>query len=133
MFVQPYLYFDGRCEEALDFYKQAAGAETTMLMRFGQSPGAARDASNANKIMHAAFRIGATMLLASDGNCGDRPLFKGVSLSLTVQSEAEADSIFAALAVGGKISMPMATTFFAKRFGQVIDRFGLEWMIMLPA
>lgn len=134
MFIQPYLMFDGRCDEAIAFYKKTLGAETTMLMRFGDSPdqglppGIAKD-----KVMHAAIRIGDTVLLASDGNSLGKPQFQGVSLSFTVDSAAQADKVFAALADGGKVTMPIATTFFAKRFGQVTDRFGLSWMILLPA
>jgi PhnB protein len=105
-----------------------------MLMRFGDSPdqslppGIAKD-----KVMHAAIRIGDTVLLASDGNSLGKTQFQGVSLSFTVDSAAQADKVFAALADGGKVTMPIATTFFAKRFGQVTDRFGLSWMILLPA
>jgi len=131
MFVQPYLSFEGRCEEAINFYKQALGAEVGMLMRFGESPDQeACGSPNANKVMHSAFRIGDTMLLATDGDCAGKANFNGFSLSLTVGSENDAEKRFNALADGGQVTLPLETNFFAKRFGMVTDRFGISWMVM---
>ena len=134
MKIEPYLFFDGRCEEALDFYKRALGAEVTALMRFSESPdppppGMVAPGSE-NKVMHASFRVGETEVMASDGRAGGRPEFKGVSLSLSVPSEAEADRLFAALGEGGEVRMPIGRTFFSPRFGMVADRFGVPWMVV---
>jgi len=129
--IQPYLFFDGRCEEAIEFYRKAVGAETTMLMRFKDSPDPAmcNSQENTDKVMHAAIRIGETTVLASDGRCQGRPSFQGFALSLTVADEAEADRRFAALGDGGQVQMPLAKTFFSARFGMVADRFGVMWMV----
>ena len=133
MQVQPYLFFDGRCEEALEFYRSALGAEVEMLMRFKDSPeppppGMVPPGAE-NKVMHAAFRIGDTMVLASDGRCLGQPSFQGFALSLTAANEAEAKRLFASLAEGGQVQMPLAKTFFSPRFGMVADRFGVSWMV----
>lgn len=130
--IQPYLFFDGRCEEAIEFYRQALGAEVEMLMRFKDSPeppqpGGTPD--DPNKVMHATFRIGDTPLMASDGQCEGKPTFQGFSLTLTLPTEAEADRYFAALAEGGQVQMPLMKTFYSPRFGMVADRFGVSWMI----
>ncbi|MCW5772774.1 MAG: VOC family protein [Rhodospirillaceae bacterium] len=138
MQVQPYLMFDGRCEEALDFYKKAVGAKVDALMRFKEMPppeqpvaeGCGPPAGSAEKVMHAAFRIGDTMLMASDGMCQGKPSFQGISLSLMARDDADAEKLFAALGDGGQVQMPMAPTFFASRFGMVADRFGVSWMIL---
>jgi PhnB protein len=137
MQVQPYLFFDGRCEEALEFYRRALGAEVTMLMRFKEAPdpamcpGGGDVKAMADKVMHAAFRIGETTLMASDGRCEGKPSFQGFALSLSVPNESEADRKFAALADGGQVQMPLGKTFFAPRFGMVADRFGVSWMIIV--
>ena len=130
MQVQPYLFFDGRCEEAIEFYRSVLGAEVTMLMRYKDSPdpGACRP-GNEDKVMHASLRIGETTALASDGRCLGRPSFQGFSLSLTVPNAAEAERVFAALGDGGQVQMPLAKTFFSSRFGMVADRFGVSWMV----
>ena len=133
--VQPYLFFDGRCEEAIDFYRKALDAEVTMLLRFKDSPeppqpGMCPPGSD-DKVMHANLRIGETMVLASDGRCGGQPSFEGFALSVSVPTEAEADRLFAALANGGQVQMPLAKTFFSPRFGMVSDRFGVSWMILV--
>ncbi len=133
MQVQPYLFFDGRCEEAVEFYRRALGAEVTMLMRFKDSPephapGMVPPGAE-NKVMHTSFRIGDTTVLASDGRCLGQPSFQGFSLSLAVPKEAEAERLFAALADGGQVQMPLAKTFFSPRFGMVADRFGVSWMV----
>ncbi len=136
MQVQPYLFFDGRCEEALDYYRRTLGAEVTMLMRFKEmpnpQPGMIPPGSE-DKVMHASFRIGDVTALASDGRCLGKPSFQGFSLALTVPSEAEAEQRFAALADGGEVRMPLAKTFFSPRFGMVADRFGVGWMILVAA
>ena len=140
MIVQSYLFFNGRCEEAIEFYRKALGAQVTMMMRFKESPEPMTDgcgpgggpAPDANSIMHAAFKIGETELMASDGMGGGKPEFKGISLSLTAPSDAEAKRIFNALADGGKVEMPMDKTFFASSFGMVADRFGVSWMVIKP-
>ena len=134
MLVQPYLMFDGRCEEALEFYKKALGAEVATLMRFKDSPdpGMCPPASGSeNKVMHSCFRVGETTLMASDGRCEGKPAFQGISLSISVPSEAEAERRFSALAEGGQVQMPLTKTFFSPRFGMVADRFGVSWMIIV--
>lgn len=136
MLVQPYLFFDGRCEEALMFYRDVLGAEITALMRFGESPeppppGMLPPGSE-NKIMHANLRIGDSMIMASDGGCTNKAGFEGFSLSITAADDAEAERLFAALAEGGQISMPMGKTFFASRFGMLADRYGVGWMVITP-
>ncbi len=135
MQVQPYLFFDGRCEEAVEFYRRALSAEVTMLMRYKDSPdipppGMVAPGSE-DKVMHTSFRIGETTVMASDGRCEGRPGFQGFSLSLTAPNEAEADRLFAALADGGQVQMLLTKTFFSPAFGMVTDRFGVPWMIVV--
>lgn len=136
MQIQPYLNFDGRCEEAINFYKKALGAELTGLMRYSETPDAPPPGMVApgseNKVCHAAFRIGESTVMASDGGCRGKSDFQGITLNLSVANEAEADRAFAALAEGGKVTMPLMKTFFSPRFGMVQDRFGVSWMIYLP-
>ncbi|MGH6896947.1 MAG: VOC family protein [Geminicoccaceae bacterium] len=135
MQAQPYLFFDGRCEEAVEFYRSTLDAEVTMLLRFKDSPDSPPDgmvaAGSGEKVMHASFRIGDSTVMASDGRCQGRPSFQGFSLALTASDEAEADRLFAALADGGQVQMPLAKTFFSPRFGMVADRFGVSWMIVV--
>jgi PhnB protein len=132
MRVQPYLFFEGRCEEALEFYRRALGAEVEMLMRFKDSPDPGSCAAGAeDKVMHASFRIGDSTLMASDGSCQGQPSFQGISLSLTAADDAEAERLFAALAEGGQVQVPLAKTFFSSRFGMVADRFGVPWMVVV--
>ena len=133
--VQPYLDFDGRTEEALEFYKKTLGAEVEMLMRFKDSPeppqpGMVPPGSD-NKVMHSTFRIGNSVLMASDGKCLGRARIEGIWLSLEAVNDAEAERLFAALSEGGQVQMPMAKTFFSSRFGMVADRFGVSWMIVV--
>lgn len=136
MMVQAYLFFDGRCEEAINFYRDALGAEVTMLMRFSESPEPpppdAVAPDSGNKIMHAAFSIGDTVVMASDGCNAGRTEFKGFALSITAADEATADRVFNALAEGGQVQMPLGKTFFSPRFGMVSDRFGVAWMVIVP-
>lgn len=135
MQLQPYLFFDGRCEEAIEFYRKALGAEVDMLMRYNESPDPPPPGvippGWENKVMHASLRIGGAMLMASDG-CGEGPpSFQGFSLSLSVPDEATADRLFAALGDGGQVQMPLGRTFFSPRFGMVADRYGVSWMIIV--
>jgi PhnB protein len=131
--VQPYLFFGGNCEQAVEFYRKALGAEVEMMMRFKDSPEPHQPGmvppGFENKIMHTSFRIGETTVMASDGCGPDAPKFGGFSLSLSVPTEAEADKAFAALAEGGKVELALTKTFWSPRFGMLTDRFGLGWMI----
>jgi PhnB protein len=130
MEIQPYLFFDGRCEEALEFYRKALGAEVAMLMRFKESPDQAMiPPDSEDKVMHACFRIGNSNVSASDGRCAGKPSFQGFALSITARDGAEAERLFASLSEGGEVQMPLAKTFFASSFGMVADRFGVSWMI----
>ena len=132
MNLQPYLFFDGKCEEALDFYKKAVGAEPKMLMRFSQAPDQSMiSPGSENKVMHAQVQIGDTTVLMSDGRCTGNTNFQGFALTLTAKSETEADKTFDALANGGKVTMPMARTFFSPRFGTLTDKFGVGWMVLV--
>ena len=134
MQTQIYLFFDGRTDEALDFYKKTLGIEVEMLMRFKDAPEPGMTPpGSADKVMHASLKIGGSMVLASDGQCGGKPSFQGFSLSLTAANDAEADRLFAALADGGQVQMPLAKTFFSSRFGMVADRFGVGWMVYVAA
>jgi PhnB protein len=141
MQIQPYLFFDGRCDEAIRFYQDKLGAEVTMLMRFKDAPksaepaqeGCAPPAGSENKVMHASLRIGDAMVLMSDGQCQGNPQFKGFSLSLTAPDDAAAKRLFNALSDSGQVVMPLDETFFASSFGMVADRFGVTWMVYVPA
>ena len=141
MQVQSYLFFDGRCEEALAFYQAALGAEVTALMRFKDAPpqpdqpsqeGCGPAQADPEKIMHASFKIGETQIMASDGMNGGKPDFKGFSLSIEAPNEAEAERLFTAISQGGTIQMPLGPTFFARSFGVTADRFGVGWMVIVP-
>ncbi|HSJ98201.1 MAG TPA: VOC family protein [Myxococcota bacterium] len=136
MEVHPYLSFEGRCEEALEFYRAALDAKVDMLMRFEESPDRAQHGQlppgTERKVLHASFLIGDSMLMASDGRCTGQARFGGIALSLTTADDAEAAKRFAALADGGEVRMPLAKTFFASSFGMVVDRFGIEWMVVTP-
>lgn len=133
--IQPYLFFNGRCEEAVEFYRKALGAEVEMMMRFKESPEPPPPdkvpPGFGNKIMHTSFRVGSTVLMASDGCSTDPSRFQGFSLALSVATEAEADRVFAALADGGKVTIPLDRTFWSARFGMLEDRFGVGWSIMV--
>lgn len=132
--IEPYLFFEGRCEEAIEFYRRALGAEVTMMMRFKESPdGAMCGSADPNKIMHANLNLRGNTVMASDGRCSGKPNFEGFALSLAAATEAEADRLFAALSDGGQVQMPLTKTFFAPRFGMVTDRFGVTWMVIVPA
>lgn len=131
MQVQPYVFFDGRCEEAADYYRRVLGAEVTMLMRFKECPEPMPDMppGSGEKVMHMSLRIGDTTVLASDGMCSGGSSLSGFALSLTVADETEAKRVFAALADGGQVRMPLARTFFSPSFGMLADRFGVAWMV----
>ena len=132
--VQPYLFFDGKCEEAIEFYRRALGAEVNMLMRYKDSPEPPPpgcEPPDKNKVMHANFRIGETQIMASDGRCAGKPHFEGFALSLSLPTPADVDKAFHALADGGKVEMPPAQTFFSAKFGMVVDKFGVFWMVMV--
>jgi PhnB protein len=131
MQTQVYLFFDGRCDEALDFYKKNLGAEVEMLMRFKEAPAGSCAPGNEEKVMHACFKLGDWRVMASDGHAKGQPEFKGFSLSLSLESEAEADRVFNALGQDGKVEMPLTKTFFSPKFGMLQDKFGVGWMIMV--
>jgi len=132
MHVQPYLFFDGRCQEALDFYKKAVGAEVGMLMRWKDSPDKSMcTPDNAEKVMHAQFNIGDTTVMASDGRNTGQPDFKGFALTINAKDTAEVDKLFGALGDGGKVTMPLSKTFFSERFGMLADKFGVNWMLIV--
>jgi len=132
MQVQTYLNFDGRCEEALEFYKSALGAEVAALMRCKEAPdrGMIKPGLE-DKVLHSSFRVGDSTIMASDGYCQGKPEFRGVSLTIIVPEEADAKRLFAALSEGGEVRMPLAKTFFSPLFGMVADRFGVSWMIIV--
>jgi len=131
--IQPYLFFNGSCEQAVEFYRKALGAQVEIMMRYKESPEPPQPGmvppGFENKIMHTSFRIGQTTVMASDGCAAEKPNFQGFSLSLSVANETEADRAFAALSEGGQVRMPLTKTFWSPRFGMVEDRFGLGWMI----
>jgi PhnB protein len=134
MQVQPYLNFNGRCEEALAFYGKVLGAKIEGLMRFKDSPDPSMvSPGSENKVMHSSFRVGDAVVLASDGRCQGETNFQGISLTLTVPDEAEAERRFGALSDGGQVQMPLTKTFFSPRFGMVADRFGVTWMVLVES
>jgi PhnB protein len=133
MKIEPYLIFEGRAQEAITFYQKAVKAEIVMLMHFKDSPDQSMISPDSkDKVMHAAIRIGESTVLLSDGQCMSKSNFEGFSLTITAANDAEAERVFAALGDGGQVRMPMATTFFASRFGMLADRFGVSWMVIVP-
>jgi PhnB protein len=134
MQIQPYLFFEGRTEEAIEFYKKAVGAKVEMLMRYSEAPDKPPPGmippGSENKVMHSSLKIGDATVLASDGKCSGKTDFDGFSLTLVVDSEAEAERRFKALGEGGKVTAPLSKTFFASRFGMLQDRFGVGWMVL---
>lgn len=131
MNVEPYLFFDGRCEQALEFYEKSLGARVDALIRYKENPEPKHNPPGSDeKVMHALFRIGDTKVMASDGNCQGQPSFRGFSLTLNASDAAEAKRRFDALADGGQVQIPLGETFFAKSFGMVVDRFGVSWMVI---
>ena len=133
MNVQPYLSFEGRAQEAIDFYKSALGAQVEAVMQFKDAPPDMQaNMPNKDKVMHAAFKVGDTTIMATDGQCSGKSEFSGITLTIQANSDGEAEKLFNALAQGGKVNMPMAETFFATRFGMVADKFGVGWMVLHP-
>jgi len=137
MKVEPYVSFNGRCDEAIEFYKTAVGAKVEMLMRFKECPEPPPSGpfppEMLDKVMHSSLQIGDSIVMATDGGCQTKTGISGISLSLTVSNDAEAKRVFTALADGGKIGMPLGKTFFASSFGMVTDRFGVSWMVIAHA
>ncbi|HMJ41627.1 MAG TPA: VOC family protein [Pseudolabrys sp.] len=130
MQVQSYLFMDGRGDDAIEFYKKALGASVNTLMRFKEMPDGKCAAGSEDKIMHADISIGETHVLLSDGENKGQPNFQGFGLAVTTKTEAEANAAFDALAAGGKVTMPQSKTFFSPRFGMLVDKFGVHWMIL---
>jgi PhnB protein len=131
MKVQAYLFFDGKCEEALEFYKRALGAKVNALMRFGEGPDQSMvKPENKNKVMHSEFQVGETHIMASDGYCQGAPSFQGFSLAITVPNDAEAKRVFDAISAGGEVRAPLQKTFFASSFGMAADKYGVGWMVV---
>lgn len=132
MKVQPYVFFDGKCDEALEFYKRALGAKVTALMRWQEAPDKSMiTPGQENKVMHSEFQVGETVILASDGRSTGKPSFQGFALTITADSDADAKRMFNALGDGGQVQMPLEKTFFASLFGMVADKFGVGWMVMV--
>src|SRR5215472_11221157 len=132
MQVQPYLNFDGRCDEALEFYKKAIGAKVGMLVRFKDAPDKSMiSPGSEEKVMHSAVQVGDSTVLMSDGRCTGKPNFQGNALSISAKTEAEADRLFNGLADGGQVTMPLAKTFSSPKFGMVADKFGVGWMVLV--
>jgi PhnB protein len=130
MEVQPYLFFDGRCEEAMAFYQQALDAKQIMMMRFKDAPDQSMvPPGGADRVMHARLEIGGSTLLLSDGNAQGQPSFQGFALTITASDPVEAERKFTALADGGQVRMPLGKTFFSPAFGMLADRFGVSWMV----
>lgn len=132
MGIQPYLFFNGRCEEAIAFYQQALSAELGMLLRFDEAPDKPpmpMPADWGQKVMHAAMNVRGTVVMASDGMCGDSTNFDGFCLSINATDAADAKRMFDALADGGQVRMPLGATFWSPCFGMVADRFGVGWMV----
>ena len=134
MNIEPYLFYEGRCDEAIEFYRAAIGAEVGALMRYKESPepGMCKPGLE-EKVMHAVMRIGDSSVMLSDGRCEGEPEFKGFALTLTAADPTEAGRLFTALADGGKVTMPLTKTFYSPSFGMLTDRFGVMWMIIVPA
>jgi PhnB protein len=130
MKAEPYLFFEGRCDEAIEFYRKTVGGEVTALMRFKEAPEACPSGSE-EKVMHANLRIGDSMVMVSDGMNSGKPTFQGFALSISPADEAEAQRVFTALSDGGQITMPLAKTFFSPSFGMLTDRFGVAWIIVV--
>ena len=131
--VQPYLFFEGRCEEALNHYKKAIGAKVTALMRYKESPDPQMvPPGGSEKVMHAEFSVADTVLFASDGRAQGKPSFQGFALSIAVPDEKTADRMFKGLEDGGQVMMPLSKTFFSPYFGMVTDKFGVTWMLIIP-
>lgn len=134
MQVFSYLFFDGKADEAIEFYRKALGAKVNGLMRFKEAPEPSAQCegqvNDPEKVMHASLKIGDTTVFLSDGQCAGKPKFEGFGLALTVHDDNEAKRLFSALSDGGQVQMPLAKTFFSSSFGMLADRFGVSWMVM---
>lgn len=131
MKAQPYLFFDGKCEDALEFYKRALGAKVNALMRFSEAPDQSMvKPESKNKVMHSEFQVGDSVILASDGHCNGKPSFLGFSLTISTKTDEEAKRLFGAISDGGQVTMPLEKTFFASSFGMATDKFGVGWMVI---
>lgn len=132
--IQPYLFFEGRTEEAIEFYRKALGAEVGMLLRYKESPEPAKFPDGSvppgDKVMHSEFKVGDSVVMASDGMCSGKPSFIGFSLTYPARDGADARTRFDALSFGGRVHMPLGETFFAESFGMVSDKFGVSWMVI---
>lgn len=134
MLTQPYLHFDGRCGEAINFYTKAIGAKCDFMIRYRESPEPTQGVDMRGKedwVMHSNLRIGDSVIMASDDCTGKTTSFQGFQLSLMVDTEAEAKQRFAALAEGGQVRMPLTKTFFSASFGMLSDHFGVPWMVLV--
>jgi PhnB protein len=135
MKIEPYLFFEGRCDEAVEFYRKRLGAEVGTLMRYKESPEPPAPGmlppGSENKVMHGVIQIGDTKVMVSDGRCSGKTAFQGFALTITAPDVSQADKMFSALADGGQVQMALAKTFFSPRFGMVTDRFGVLWMIIV--
>ncbi len=132
MKVQPYVFFDGKCDEALEFYQRALGAKVTAVMRWKDAPDQSMvTPGQENKVMHSELQVGETVILASDGRCMGKPSFQGFALTITADNDADAKRMFNALGDGGQVQMPLEKTFFASLFGMVADKFGVGWMVIV--
>lgn len=137
MEIQPYLYFNGRCDEAIEFYKNAIGAEVNFLMRFKEGPpeacaGGMVPPNWEEKVMHAEATFGKSTVMLSDGNSAEKIKYDGISLTILAKDEADAERIFHALEAGGQVIMPLGKTFFSPKFGMVADKFGVSWLVIVP-
>jgi PhnB protein len=133
MHIEPYLFFEGRCDEAIEFYRKSLGATVNQILRYKDSPepnSGMMPPNSADKIMHASFQLGASRINCSDGGCSGKPTFEGISLVIEAKDDAEAERAFHALADGGAVRQPLIETFFSSRFGMLADKFGVNWMVM---
>ena len=136
MNVQPYLSFEGRCQEALDFYKSAIGATIEVVMQFKDAPADVQmqiSPGSKNLVMHSSFKVGDTQIMATDGQCSGTSKFSGITLTINAKDVAEAEKLFAAVGNGGQVLQPLTKTFFASKFGMVADKFGIMWMVIAEA
>lgn len=136
MAIEPYLFFNGRAEEALEFYRKALGAEVPMVMRYSEAPDPVPEGmlppGFENKIMHSCVNIQGASMMISDGTSPEPGAFSGFALSLQARDGDQAKRWFDALGEGGRVTMPFGKTFFAEHFGMVTDRFGVGWMVIVP-
>ena len=136
MHIQTYLHFDGRCAEAIEFYRKTLGAEVEMLLRYKESPEPPPPGMVppdwGDKVMHSSFRIGDSVVMASDDCTEQQGGFRGFQLTINADDEKQAGRYFSALAEGGTVRLPLGKTFFSPCFGMLTDRYGVQWMVMVP-